>query len=79
VTDLPEIPAEAYEAATAGAYSGGADEMLAAAWPHLYAAALRHAADEVPFMAADFDATDWLRRMADEADHLVEVEGRGEA
>lgn len=70
---LPPIPDEAVTAVllAAGVPDAEPGERewaagdLAAAWPHLYAAALRHAADE-------FDSRAWvdshdLRRVADEA------------
>lgn len=69
MADLPEIPDEATQAADAAAERsapGGRyviDAALAAAWPHLYAAALRHAAGKI-------EPTGWaeyLRDMADEA------------
>ena len=46
MSNLPPIPAEAW-AAAARAEPATTDARLAAAWPHLYAAALRHAADEM--------------------------------
>ena len=90
MSDLPPIPDEAVSAACRvgpmlGPYSDAPDddetwEMLAAAWPHLYAAALRHAADQLPPQAEWFKVTadanerrlvewcaDRLRRLADQA------------
>jgi hypothetical protein len=77
---LPEIPDGARSAAiyayTWAEFRAGLEyrddtadlplAALAAAWPHLYATALRHAADEL-------EARTWvdshdLRRLADEAD-----------
>jgi hypothetical protein len=58
---LPEIPDEAWHAmrAPVPGLTG-----LESAWPHLYAAALRHAADDERM--ADSQAV-LLRHMADEA------------
>lgn len=42
---LPEIPDEAVRAANAVPFEPTLERALAAAWPHLYAAALRHAAE----------------------------------
>ena len=45
---LPPIPDEAVRAAYDEIRLGSdTEDILAAAWPHLYAAALRHAADEI--------------------------------
>ena len=68
---LPAIPDEALRAADeidneVWWISRHNEEALAAAWPHLYAAALRHAADH----AAPDDYAHWrteLRRLADDA------------
>lgn len=65
---LPEIPEDAVRAA-AGTH--GSWNALEAAWPHLYAAALRHAAEqyEATSYAADgiVIPARLLRRLADEA------------
>ena len=73
MADLPPIPDEAF--AAADAYLAGrfapryhpvyAQGVIERVWPHLYAAALRHAAGELG--PEDFDGTQaWLRRMADD-------------
>lgn len=64
---LPEIPEDAVRAA-AGTH--GSWNALTAAWPHLYAAALRHAAGLPRFSGACVARgriSDALRRLADEA------------
>lgn len=66
---LPEIPDEVLRDIRIEAPWLSEHDVHATAhtvWPHLYAAALRHAADELG--SEDFDGTQaWLRRMADEA------------
>ena len=71
---LPEIPYATMYAGELGAYYHGEEttddivaRILTAAWPHLYAAALRHAADAFDINAGDRWFVDGLRRLADEA------------
>ena len=85
---LPEIPDEAVRALTdrikaypaqpswSGAIGWGAtpEELIGAAWPYLYAAALRHAANALVSQETDDNSHEserdpalWLHLMADEA------------
>lgn len=68
---FPEIPDEAYSAACVE-MDGEIGRALHRAWPFLYAAALRHAADEIEDWESgeplhDSPAVRYIRRMADEA------------
>jgi hypothetical protein len=63
VSQLPPIPYEVLTvSATFPEYGPDVYDALAAAWPHLYAAALRHAAD----LVHDPDAELVLLRLAEE-------------
>ncbi len=62
MADLPPIPDEALHLMNP-TVQPDARRALHAAWPHLYAAALRHAAD----LIHDGYGTSGLRRLADEA------------
>jgi hypothetical protein len=62
VTQLPEIPDEVYRMSERWDYHSNAAHAIEEAWPHLYAAALRHAAD----LVHDPDAELVLLRLAEE-------------